>query len=444
VSPLARDAPYWERACRFFDGTGLADDAGSYFVHHQREHVVRVGVGNHRRIALQGGAVHQVDGGAPPDVQAPAADSAALKRIEERLDPHAPCCFVVSPDFRRPYADETLPQMLFLQPAIELIFSPDAVDGRIGFAADAVAERTGSRLLREAAERAASPRSTLPDEPRSFPEIAEGWVPVEPDESFVGRLDRAARLLVDHPEGKMTLTRAFERRRSTRRSPFALYELHAGSNGEYAYSHFVCLRDGVFSVGCTPENVFEIHGRTLSVDVVASTCRADEDPELELLGSARQVKEHRGSLDHREGRYRMFCTPGSFRVASEMEVIRLRHVCHLHSVIRAQLLPGVTMFDVLGNVFPLIGARPKELLPFADSEPAPHRFYGGVVGHVDDDAGGCFLNLRNVLIKHDVLHAKVGVGIIGESIAEDELVESREKISGIMEAVHIWDGGRHA
>lgn len=441
MSALTQTEPYWERACEFFHGAGYTNSVGGYFTHHKREHVVRIGIMSHRRVALERGVLHRSGDGEPAVREAP-SDGSVFKRIEERLDGDAPCFFLVSPDFMRPYADESLPQMIFMQPAIEFTFSPDAVDGRISYAADAAMEQQGEGALRETLDRALpSPWYDLPERPRPFSEIAAGWVPAEPDESFVSRLDRAVHLLADHPNGKMTLTRAYERRLATRRSPFELYKLHAGSNGEYAYSHFVRIREGVFSLGCTPENVFEIHDRTLSIDVVAATSKSaqgDHRSDRELL-APKQVSEHRGSLDHREGRYRSFCVPGSFRVTSEMQIIRLRHVCHLHSVITAELLPGITMFDVLGNVFPLIGARPKELLPFADSEPAPHRYYGGVIGHVNRNGSGCFLNLRNVLVKDGVLHAKVGVGIISESDAEDELVESREKISGVMEAVHAWD-----
>ncbi len=48
------------------------------------------------------------------------------------------------------------------------------------------------------------------------------------------------------------------------------------------------------------------------------------------------------------------------------------------------------------------------------------------------------MNLRNVLMKDDVLYAKVGVGVLRESSSYRELMETRDKISGVMEAVDSW------
>lgn len=71
----------------------------------------------------------------------------------------------------------------------------------------------------------------------------------------------------------------------------------------------------------------------------------------------------------------------------------------------------------------------------SDSDKSPHRFYGGIVGHWGPGYAGCFLNLRNALIKGDMIHAKVGMGVLRESDARSELTETEDKMSGLMEAV---------
>ncbi|HYY11514.1 MAG TPA: chorismate-binding protein, partial [Kineosporiaceae bacterium] len=53
--------------------------------------------------------------------------------------------------------------------------------------------------------------------------------------------------------------------------------------------------------------------------------------------------------------------------------------------------------------------------------------------------GGAFLNIRNALLDGGVLQARVGVGVIAESDAHDELLETRNKLSGLLEAVYRWD-----
>jgi anthranilate/para-aminobenzoate synthase component I len=88
----------------------------------------------------------------------------------------------------------------------------------------------------------------------------------------------------------------------------------------------------------------------------------------------------------------------------------------------------------------LLGARPSELSAISDAEAAPHRYYGGVVGHAHGETGGCFLNIRTALFLDDVIHAKVGVGVLRESDAHSELVETRDKLSGLLEAFQLWAG----
>jgi anthranilate/para-aminobenzoate synthase component I len=213
-------------------------------------------------------------------------------------------------------------------------------------------------------------------------------------------------------------------------------------NGEYAFSHFFCIRKDVFSLGVTPENILEMRERALTVDVVAATCKSSSSDEYlakELYGNPKQIKEHRSSLGNRQHRFRPFCVDGSIRIVQDMHIRALRNVCHLHSVFVGELLPQVTFFDLMESIFPLLGARPKELLVKADAEMAPHRYYGGVVGHLHHGSGGCFLNIRNALLQGDVIHAKVGVGLIKESNPELELVETRDKLSGLLEAIHLWE-----
>ena len=434
------DRPYWERACHFFRSSGLADSEGSYFLHNKNSGTVRIGIMCQNSVSVSDSSIsHTEDGHRTIIDRQP--DVAIFKQVEKLLREEAPCFFIVSPDIYRRYSDESLPQILLVQPAVEFTFSPEQIDGAVSYARDPALEQQGAAMLRSAHEQPIPARPTDAGVPGSFSQLSAGWTPDEDDGSFSKRLDDAIDLLRDHPDGKMTLTRAYQRASTSTRSPFELYELHARRNGEYAFSHFLCLRDDAFSLGTTPENVFEVSGRTLSVDVVAATCRSSDDEEFlarELYENPKQVKEHTSSLKNRRNRFLPFCADGSIRVVQEMQLKRLRNVCHLHSVFTGELLPEVTIFDLMGNIFPLLGARPKELLPVADSQPAPHRYYGGVVGHLHLESGGCFLNIRNALLDRGLIHAKVGVGVISESDSYSELVETRDKLSGVLEAIHLW------
>ncbi|MFI1249629.1 chorismate-binding protein [Streptomyces anulatus] len=436
------EGSYWERACQFFRSTGFAESEGSYFIHNKNTETVKIGIRRQILVSVGDGNVSRTVDGQTTIIDTSRSDQPVFKIAESLLRKDAPCFFVVSPDMHRRSADNSIPQIHLVQPVLEFTFSPGKSCGEVTYAQDSRGQQQGEAMLIAFPEQPAPVHPHHAFDLRPFSELAAGWVPDEDDESFLHRLKDAVSILQEHPDGKMALTRAYERESATTRSPFELYELHARRNGEYACSHFSCIRENVFSLGTTPENVAEISDRTLSVDVVAGTCRpSDSDAYLarELLENPKQIREHRSSLTNRQNRFAPFCEDGSVHVVREMRMKRLRNVCHLHSAFSGELLPQVTLFDLMGSIFPLLGARPRELLAVADPELTPHRYYGGVVGHLHLGSGGCFLNIRNALLKDGSIHAKVGVGVIAESDAYSELIETRDKLSGLLEAIQLWE-----
>jgi isochorismate synthase EntC len=432
---------YWDRACRFFRSTGFLDTEGSYFLHNKNAATARVGIMGRRSVRVENGRVNQADDrhriAVSLDPEVP-----VFKQVEKLVSRDAPCFLIASPDIKRRFADPSIPLIYLVQPAIEFTFSPERSEGHVSYACDSAHALRGESMLRAADE---EPRSALPNatgELRKFSELIADWKPAESDEAFLERLVNAIGVLQDHPSGKLTLTRAYEHSRAGQQNPFGLYELYAGMAGEYACSHFVCIQPGVFSVGVTPENVFEVHGKKLTVDVVAATCRSNQDAAYveELTNNAKQLKEHTSSLTNRQRRFMPFCTDDSIHVVQDTRVKKTRNVSHLHSLFTGELLSHVTVFDLMGSLFPLLGARPSELSAISDAEAAPHRYYGGVVGHAHGETGGCFLNIRTALFLDDVIHAKVGVGVLRESDAHSELVETRDKLSGLLEAFQLWAG----
>ncbi|WP_185995751.1 chorismate-binding protein [Nocardioides campestrisoli] len=431
---------YWERACQFFERSGLVDARASYFVHDKNAGRVDIGVGTRRTVAVDARnsvSVSDVHTGR----QVVRRRGSAMRQVEQLLVRDAPCFFLVSPDLARSFADESLPLALFVQPALELHFSPEHPEGVLGHAADAVAERRGKAMLEALAEVSPRPASPVPDAPEAFSRLVSGWRSAESDEQFLRRLTAAVGALQEHADGKMALTRAYERVLPPGLDPFQLYQLHARANGEYACSHFSRIEDAVVCLGASPENVFETRDGQLTVDVVAATCRSTPDAQgltQELSANPKQLKEHWSSLASRQRRFRDHCTDGSLRVVQDTRVKRLRNVSHLHSVFTGELRPGVSPLDLMDGLFPLLGARPPELLPLADAEPAPHRYFAGLVGRLNDQSAAAFLNIRNLLLLDETMHAKVGVGVIKESDPHSELVETQDKLSGVLEAVWSW------
>lgn len=437
-SPARRQTSYFDRACHFFQCSGFDSLPGSYFVHNKNRRMVKFGVGSGPRTAFSSGTRITDREKFARELQ---EEGTHFNAVGENLDANAPCFFLISGDFKRDFRDESLPLMIFVQPRIEFRFSAEMEFGEISHTTDLDAERDARKLLSEFQRDATELRRyEMPAAALSFADVSADWQRLESDAAFLERLECGIRALQEHPEGKMTMMRSFQRRVPEDLNRFSLYRIHARNNGEYASSHFFCLDSRTFSLGCSPENTFEIIADELHVDVVAATCKAGQDDAFErreLTQNPKQIKEHMATAETRRNRYAPFCVGSNMRLSDPMRIKRLRNVCHLHSSLLGKLLPRVTMFDIIPDLFPIMGARPKELLPISDSDKEPHRFYGGIVGHWEPGYVGCFLNLRNALIQDDMIHAKVGMGVLRESDAGTELIETEDKISGLMEAVFL-------
>jgi isochorismate synthase EntC len=95
----------------------------------------------------------------------------------------------------------------------------------------------------------------------------------------------------------------------------------------------------------------------------------------------------------------------------------------------------------LADSFPALISYPEALQSLADNGSEPLRFYGGVLGRVTagQEQAAFYLNLRAALIKGSILHTQGGVGVIAESEPVKELLEVRNKLSGLMKAVSAWE-----
>lgn len=430
---------YWQNACGLFRVSEASACEGSYFFHNKSLGFVKIGINS--RAIFSDLSKSELLGKEATFDRFSTENKLRLQQISSLIDNNSPFFFVISPDIYREFADETLPSIYITQPDIEFTFSSENPLGEVSYARSVADHEEGLFILQKRG--GAAPADVTNREPPPFSDMASKWIATETDENFLERLEGAISTLQDFPAGKMTLTRGYEYRIPPGLEPFALYELQAHQNGEYASSHFLCIAGKCFSLGCSPENKFEKRGDKLVVDIVAATCKMNGSEDYiarELINDPKQIKEHRFSIESRPKRFSAFCLPNSMHLIKEMDVKRLRNVCHLHSVAQGELLPGVTFLDLLESVpFPLLGSSPKELNLVADTEKEPHRYYGGLIGHFDESASGCFLNIRNAMIKGDRLYAKVGVGLVAESVAERELWETQDKISGLMEAVQLWN-----
>lgn len=267
----------------------------------------------------------------------------------------------------------------------------------------------------------------------------------EGDEAFLARLEHAVATLRGR-YGKMILMRPFSRVVRPGADALRLFDLYSGLEPDCAASHFARLAPDLCSMGCSPENVFELDGDQLTYDVVAGTrgvsADAAEDTRwaAELLSDEKERQEHEMALARYEARMQELCAPGSVRRELHRSVRRLACVRHLHSRLTGRLRERRDWWTLCSDHYPPLCSYPDELISLADPQPEPTRFYGGLVGWAPPghNAVASYLNLRSLLIQGNRMFTEGGVGVIGASIPRQELLEVHNKLRALASAVHHW------
>lgn len=361
--------------------------------------------------------------------------------LRRELDPSRPCFFMISLDLRRTARDPALPLLLFIQPSVELKFSrrQGRAESMIDAASPAL-EGQARTLLAEPQHHCARTGRHGSNEQAISPWCTEG------DEPFLRRLEEAVRVLGTTP-GKMIISRSYRKETRPGLDPFRLFEIYAASEPHAAASHYLALDPSTFSLGCSPENVFELERGRLAFDVIAATRGRSDDPERdqrwlsELQQDDKERTEHLMAFDRYRQRLETLCLAGSTTIEKSMDVRTLKRVRHLYSRVSGMLRPDLDFIDLLEESFPPLSSYPDELIPLADPELEPMRYYGGIVGRAGSglNEGSSFLNLRSALMQGGAIHTQGGVGVIRESKPRQELLEVTNKLRSLMEAVSEWE-----
>jgi hypothetical protein len=406
-----------KQACDFIRSLGASrEKAPSYIYHLPRRKRSLVGLGLHRLVRCGVDGV-QVSGSEGNRLHPLAASP--VRQICELLDPAHPAFLLIGGDIGRDARDPALPLAVCVQPKSEVSFADYGSDP--------------------------APAQALPAE------RAGGWQTV-PDGEFLARLAWAIGVLREQARdqpGKMIITRPYQKAVDAR-DRLDLFQRFAASEPAAAASHFLELGAGFHSLGCSPENIFEVDDGRLSFDVVAATRGISPDPETDrrwleaLRTDPKERREHLMAFERYQARLQRLTEPGSVQVERKLDVLQLGNVRHLYSRLSGRLRPGVDWSGLLEESYPALVSYPPQLHRLADSHGLPNRFYGGILGRVAPGGRQAefFLNLRAALINVDTLYTLGGVGVIAESEPEKELLEVNNKLSGLMKAIAAWEGQR--
>ena len=199
-------------------------------------------------------------------------------------------------------------------------------------------------------------------------------------------------------------------------------------------------------IGSSPETLVRLTDRKIFLRPIAGSRprgrdeAADRNMSNELLADPKERAEHLMLVDLARNDAGRVATAGSVQVKDFMTVERYSHIMHLVSTVEGVLDKQYDAFDLLKATFPagtLSGAPKIRAMEIINELEAESRgFYGGAVGYFSFTGNmDLAITIRTMEIEHGVLILQSGAGIVFDSNAESEYVETLNKGKALLEAV---------
>ena len=225
--------------------------------------------------------------------------------------------------------------------------------------------------------------------------------------------------------------------------PFALYRSLRRTNPSPFMFYFNF--GGFHVVGASPEILVRVFGNEVTIRPIAGTrprgATPEEDNALEadLMADEKELAEHLMLLDLGRNDVGRVAKIGTVRPTEEFIVERYSHVMHIVSNVVGELKDGCDALDAFFAGMPagtVSGAPKVRAMEIIDKlEPEKRGLYGGGVGYFS--AGGDMdmcIALRTAVIKDETLYIQAGGGVVYDSDAEAEYMETVHKSNAIRRA----------
>ncbi|HKL56392.1 MAG TPA: anthranilate synthase component I [Roseovarius sp.] len=228
-----------------------------------------------------------------------------------------------------------------------------------------------------------------------------------------------------------------------RQPPFALYRSLRRTNPSPFMFYF---NFGGFQViGASPEILVRVMDGEVTIRPIAgtrprgATPEEDRANEAELLADPKEQAEHLMLLDLGRNDVGRVARIGSVHPTEEFIIERYSHVMHIVSNVVGELAPDQDALSALLAGLPagtVSGAPKVRAMEIIDElEPEKRGVYGGGVGYFS--AGGDMdvcIALRTAVVKDEQLYIQAGGGVVFDSDAEAEYMETVHKSNAIRRA----------
>lgn len=266
---------------------------------------------------------------------------------------------------------------------------------------------------------------------------------VEPAaEDWCGRVEATRAAIATGRFAKAVLARRLRASLSRRADIAALTRRLAAMHPD---CHVIALpRGGARIVAATPERLVIKQGEAIVCHALAGTARrhggaaANASAAAALLASPKERREHALVVDAIAARMAGFCA--SVAPPPDPDVLALRHVQHLRTVLAGRPHPDVDVLEAALHLHPtpavlgLPAAAAAEWL--AELGENRDGLYTGVAGWIDRAGDGdAVVVLRSACIEDDAAVLWAGAGIMADSDPSAELAETELKLATMLEVL---------
>jgi len=206
-------------------------------------------------------------------------------------------------------------------------------------------------------------------------------------------------------------------------------------------------------VGSSPETMVRLDKGIATLRPIAGTRprgkneQEDRAYANDLLKDEKERAEHLMLVDLGRNDLGRVAKTGTVQVTDLMVVERYSHVMHMVSSICCDLKSDCDAWDLIFSTFPngtLSGApkvRAMEII--AELEQEPRGAYGGAVGYISFEGNmDMAITIRTACIENKRLTVRAGAGIVADSDAEKERIETVNKAMAIQKALELINGKR--
>jgi anthranilate synthase component 1 len=208
-------------------------------------------------------------------------------------------------------------------------------------------------------------------------------------------------------------------------------------------------------VGASPEILVRREGDKVTLRPIAGTRKRGSTPEKdlemerELVADPKERAEHLMLIDLGRNDVGRIAKIGSVKVTETMVVERYSHVMHMVSNVEGEVPSALTPMELLRATFPagtVTGAPKVRSMEIIDEiEPEKRGVYAGAAGYLGFNGNlDLAIAIRTGIVKDKTLYVQAAAGIVADSVAELEWLETNNKARAVLAAAEQVHAGLDA